>query len=72
MEAHWNKIGFRPETEAVTDVDDICDLDIQVGETKNDKSQASDSKLKDKYKSVIVKGFLPDQWRNQVGARGAL
>ena len=60
MEAHWAKIGFRPETEAVNDVDDLCDLEIQVGQTKTDKSSALDSNLKDRYKSVIVKGFLPD------------
>ena len=31
MTTHWEKIGFKPDTEADTEVDDLPEVDIQVG-----------------------------------------
>ena len=59
MEAHWRKIGFRPDAEANSEVDDLPELDVQVGHTRTEPP-VSASTLQSKYKSVIVKGFLPE------------
>ena len=60
MEAHWQKIGFKPETEADSEVDILPEVDIQVGHTRKEKPVLPESKFQNRYKSVIVKGFLPD------------
>ena len=59
MDSHWQKIGFRPETESAAEVDEDPDLDIQVGQIKRDLPIVPESQFSKKYKSVIVKGFLP-------------
>ena len=59
MENHWRKIGFKPETKSDSEVDDVPDLDIQVGQPNKVTPVISESQLVSKYKSVIVKGFLP-------------
>ena len=60
MESHWEKIGFKPEMEADSEVDDLPDLDIQIGHTLKEKPPVQESSLKNKYKSVIIKGFVPE------------
>ena len=60
MSAHWAKIGFKPDTEADSEVDDLQDIDIQVGHTKKELPVISHTGLSDKYRSVIIKGFLPE------------
>ena len=60
MIQHWNKIGYKPESEAVDGVDDEPELEIQVGQHKLDLTLFSDSKLTSKYRSIIVKGFNPE------------
>ena len=60
MAAHWEKFGYKPETEALNDVDEAPDLEIQVGHTKKDLTAISENSLTSKYRSVIVKGFTPD------------
>ena len=52
MEAHWRKIGFRPDTEANNEVDDLPELDVQFGHTRTDPPVVSASKLQSKYKSL--------------------
>ena len=59
MEAHWKQIGFKPETKAEAEVDDDLDLDIQVGQVRRNLPTIPESNLTHKYKSIIVKGFLP-------------
>ena len=34
MENHWRKMGFNPETKSDSEVDDVPDLNIQVGQPK--------------------------------------
>ena len=60
MEVHWRKIGFKPEMEANSEVDDLLDIDIQVGHVIKEKPTVLDNSLQNKYKSVIIKGFVPE------------
>ena len=60
MEAHWKKIGFKPEIEADSEVNDLPDLDIQVGHSIQKKPIVQETNLQSKYKSVIIKGFAPE------------
>ena len=60
MEAHWSKIGFKPETEANIEVDYLPELDIQVGYSKKENTVHSENSLQSRYKSVIIRGFLPE------------
>ena len=60
MEAHWKKISFRPDTELNAEVDELPDLDIQVGYNRKENLVNPDTRLQCKYKSVIVKGFVPE------------
>ena len=59
MAAHWNRIGFRPDTEASSEVDDLPEVDIQVGQVRKERPAIPDNRLCSKYRSVILKGFLP-------------
>ena len=60
MAAHWTKIGYKPDAEADHEVDEVPELEVQVGQTKKDVQVSSEgSKLTAKYRSVIVKGFSP-------------
>ena len=59
MTRHWAKIGYKPDTTELNEVDENIELEIQVGSDKK-KPFVSDSNLTNKYKAVIVKGFTPD------------
>ena len=56
MEEHWDKVGYKPDTVELNEVDE---LDIQVG--RNDPEPVPSDSLRpdhtDKYNSVIIKGF---------------
>ena len=60
MAAHWRKIGYKPESEAMNEVDELHEVDIQVGRTPKETNVLSENNLSKKYRSVIVKGFSPD------------
>ena len=36
MLAHWSRIGYKPESEALNEVDEEHDLEIQVGQHKKE------------------------------------
>ena len=56
MEEHWEKVGYKPDTVELNEVDE---LEIQVG--RNDPEPVPSDSLRpdhtDKYNSVIIKGF---------------
>ena len=56
MEEHWTKVGYRPDTIELNEVDE---LDIQIG--RKDPEPAPSDTLRpdhtDKYSSVIISGF---------------
>ena len=52
MEAHWQKLGFKPETEANSEVDILQEVDIQVGHTRKEKPVLQENKFQNRYKSV--------------------
>ena len=60
MSEHWQKIGYRPETDALNEVDDMMEIEVQVGGKKQETLVIPESNLTSKYKSIIVKGFKPD------------
>ena len=60
MTQHWAKVGYRPESDFLNGVDEIPELEIQVGNDKKENLLLSENNLSKKYRSVIVKGFLPE------------
>ena len=60
MTQHWERIGFKPDIDIDKEVDDLPDLEIQVGHSKKVLPVIPNKSLCSKYKSVIIKGFLPD------------
>ena len=61
MAAHWNKVGYKPESEDLNEVDEEHDLEIQVGKPKQELIVLSENNLSTKYRSVILKGFSPEE-----------
>ena len=59
MVKHWAKIGYKPDSAELNEVDEVSGLDIQVGSDKK-KPYVSESSLTSKYREVILKGFTPD------------
>ena len=56
MEEHWVKVGYRPDTQSLNEVDD---LDVQIGR-KEPEPAPPDSLRPDhseKYTSVLINGF---------------
>ena len=61
MTQHWQKIGYKPETDDQNEVDgEAGELDIQVGGKSKETFVIAESSLASKYSSVIVKGFRND------------
>ena len=62
MSQHWQKIGYKPDTNELNEMDDdvAVELDIQVGGKSKETFVITDSSLTSKYSSVIVKGFRQD------------
>ena len=61
MKEHWEKIGYKPETDTLNEVDEELDLEIQVGGMKQKElNLIPESSLSNKYHSVIIKGFRSD------------
>ena len=56
MAEHWQKVGYKPETDTMNEVDGV-DLEIQVGGNAQKTISVPESTLAGKYSSVIVKGF---------------
>ena len=55
MEEHWEKVGYKPDTEDLNEVDD---LDIQVGMKAPEPAPASlRPDHSEKYSSVLINGF---------------
>ena len=59
MEEHWNKIGYKPDTANMNEVDNM-ELEVQVGGNSKNQITIPESGLTSKYTSVIIKGFKPD------------
>ena len=58
MTEHWTKIGYKPDTDNLNEVDEGLEPDIQVGRTVYDVApKQAESRLNCKYDSVIIKGF---------------
>ena len=58
MVDHWARIGYKPDTDTMNDVDEAVELGIQVGGSKNkNDDDFPESTLISKYNSVIVGGF---------------
>ena len=60
MAEHWQKIGYKAESDTLNEVDEIVELDIQVGRKLKENFVIPESTLTSKYNSVIVKGFRTD------------
>ena len=60
MAEHWQKIGYKPETDTLNEVDEGIELAIQVGSKGKEIIVIPESTLTSKYRSVIVKGFRTD------------
>ena len=57
MVDHWHKIGYKPDTETMNDVDESVELQVQVGGLDKKNIPVTESTLTSKYSSVIVGGF---------------
>ena len=66
MTEHWQKIGYKPETDSLNEVDDTLELSIQVGRKEKENLVIPESSLTSKYRSVIVKGFRTDTAMNTI------
>ena len=60
MLEHWQKIGYTPDTDALNEVDELLEVNVQVGGKKPETFVITESSLTNKYSSVIVKGFKPE------------
>ena len=60
MMEHWHKIGYKPDTDAFNEVDEVIDHEVQVGRKNMETNLIPESHLTSKYHSVIVKGFRAD------------
>jgi hypothetical protein len=60
MAEHWQKIGYKPDTDKLNEVDGALNLEIQVGRKEKENLVIPESTLTSKYRSVIVKGFKSD------------
>ena len=60
MMEHWQKIGYKPDTDAFNEVDEVIHHDVQVGREEMETNLIPESHLTSKYHSVIVKGFRAD------------
>ena len=62
MQEHWEKIGYKPETDSLNEVDEVIELEVQVGRKDKEKETnlIPESTFTSKYTSVIVKGFRND------------
>ena len=67
MKDHWQKIGYKPETDSLNEVDEAVELDIQVGRKNVETNVIPESTLSSKYHSVIVKGFRADTSWDSIG-----
>jgi hypothetical protein len=61
MAEHWVKIGYKPETDALNEVDDTAEPEIQVGGRDKNKPLIAESSLASKYMAVIIKCFRLDR-----------
>ena len=60
MKQHWEKIGYKPETDALNEVDAEEEVQVQVGRLEQNLVEVPKSTLASKYKSVIIRGFKAD------------
>ena len=60
MLKHWEEIGYKPDSDALSEVDETLEFEIQVGGKNRETNVIPESSLTSKYKSVIVKGFRPE------------
>ena len=60
MAEHWARIGYKPETDALNEVDQTAEPEVQVGGRDKNKLIITESSLTSKYKAVIIKGFRTD------------
>ena len=58
MVKHWAKIGYKPDSAELNEVDEVSGLDIQVGSDKK-KPYVSESSLTSKYREVILNPLSP-------------
>ena len=59
MEDLWDKIGHKPDTANMNEVDDM-EPEVQVGGNSKNQVIIQESSLTSKYTSVIIKGFKPE------------
>ena len=59
MATHWSRIGYKPDAEATPEADEAPELEIQIGQIKEKTAVVPTQQLKNKHKSVVVKGFSP-------------
>ena len=60
MAEHWQKVGYRPDTDTLNEVDGV-ELEIQVGSNAQKNVVVPESTYASKYSSVIVRGFRADK-----------
>ena len=60
MLEHWAKIGYKPETDALNEVDGDVEPTVQVGKRDKNEIPVAESSLTSKYRAVIIKGFRND------------
>ena len=57
MVDHWQRIGYKPDTDTMNAVDESVELEVQVGGLDRKTINVPESTNKMKYNSVIVGGF---------------
>ena len=57
MQEYWHKIGYKPDTDAFNEVDEVIEHKVQVGRKDIETNVFPESNLTSKYHSVILKGF---------------
>ena len=55
----WDKIGYKPDTDTLNEVDQL-EQEVQVGGKSKQQIVIPESSFTSKYKSVIIRGFRPD------------
>ena len=57
MQAYWEKVGYKPDTDSLNEVDDVIEVEVQVGRKVIEPVIIPESMLTGKYRSVIIRGF---------------
>ena len=60
MVDHWEKLGYKPDTDNLNEVDGVQEPEVQVGGKDRKILKIPESSLTGKYQAVIMRGFRKD------------